>query len=403
AGKSQPAQKDGEDGSGGGGGKAETQTQLAHPGDLIDRGGGPGAERRGGAARDPPLHSDWPNYHTPEPKARPARQVMSNRIYRRSVFLRVRLDRRIDGDGELPVVGVFREGVEADRLDQKHPSAPHEARLGREPDLVVDFPPQQLGTRSFLEPSENSPSERKIVQQEPFHLDELPIFFVDPGPSLEFLQDFSRFRRRLEIRPGLKSHDDRRAAFELFATDDLQVINAKELIDELGLAASRFGLRLQTLQLLGARRLERSPFPLLAVFLLELLWVERFSILLDETPVRLARLSGRVDLVDLRDRLLGPPIRVEALLGVALGECVLVEQVLVAVKPIADFAQESVKIRKRGLLLVESSHARRERQQDAHDPHVPPIPPHRLEEPLPRYDNSESPTRQARSASASHP
>ncbi len=238
-----------------------------------------------------------------------------------------------------------------DALDEEEAGVPDEVRLRGEPDLVVDLSPLDPGVRPLLQFREDAEPEGEIVVEVGLHADELAVFLVDPGPPRELLQDLSAPRVRLDAGPRLEGHDDRAAPVERLAPDDLELVDAEELVDR---------LRLLELSLRLRRGAPRSVFAvelglllrffrlLLLVFLRQFLRRQRLAVALDELAVRVPRLRRRVDLVNRSRDLLDVPVRVETPLRLLLRERVLVEKEIVAVQALPHLRQERLDIRKRG-------------------------------------------------------
>src|SRR5262245_39413694 len=141
---------------------------------------------------------DGPRFAATE-RARPRKRARSRqqartaeyRVLRSLGILRGRVaDRRLDG--ELPVLGELHAVVDAQAFQQKEPSGAGEARLGGQPDLVVDPAPLEVGLRSLVEPRQDSHPEREVVDQLRLDPDQLVVALVDPCAAGHLLEDLAR-------------------------------------------------------------------------------------------------------------------------------------------------------------------------------------------------------------------
>src|SRR5262245_9598550 len=117
-------------------------------------------------------------------------------------ILRRRRDLFLRRDGELLVVPVLGRDLDAAAEDEQETGGALETRGRREPDLVVDLPALEIAVGSGLKAGDLRRAHAQGIDEPGLEADELTVRRVDPGRSLELLDDLAPLGDGLVARAG---------------------------------------------------------------------------------------------------------------------------------------------------------------------------------------------------------
>src|SRR2546428_12653063 len=192
-------------------------------------------------------------------------------------------DRRVYS--ELFVVIKLRTDIGSYALKQQQSQISRKIAGRRQPDFIVYPVSLRRHLRSFVQTSQNSKTDRVVLQC--LHLDshQLLIAFSKPRAAGELSQDLTALGLRLKSGTRRKGKLDHRLALDQLATHHANVVHADRLSESLILFPAFFSVPGQALLPVGGvftLHFEgpfQSPFLLFFLLLLQFAWVERFAVL----------------------------------------------------------------------------------------------------------------------------